>query len=145
LDAGRLIALLPKACLVDHADRVGVGVLRRHDLLHALTHHLLAPTVDRHELLEGAGRNPGLQGDRRHVLALQVADLAPDVGPHVTPARNGLNAVVETTYEDVKLSPQRLEPLHFHRFSLREFQSIGTFSRIVSRGNRRKLEQFLAL
>ena len=57
---------------------------------------------------------PRIQGDGRDVLALEVAELALDVGLEVPTAWLGLNAGCERTYERVQLLPQRLQTPCIH-------------------------------
>ena len=119
LDAGSLVPFLGKARLVDVGDGVGVGVAR-HDLrLKLVASHQVVPQVQADKFLEGPRRDPGLQSDGGDVLALQIADLAPDVGPEVLAAGLGLNAWCKRTYERVQLLPQRLQPLRVHALILR--------------------------
>ena len=83
LHARRLDPFLGIAGLVDEPDAVRAGVPAGDDVVQPLPHRVLVPPVAGEELLEGAGRDAGGQGERLDALLGEVGELAADVGREV--------------------------------------------------------------
>lgn len=95
LHAGRVPPAFGRSRLIDHAQRLGVCVLGGHQLLAAVAESLFVPPDRFEKALQGAGRNPLIQGDRLHVLALDVAEQPPNVNRQQQPASRSAKAVAK--------------------------------------------------
>ena len=107
LDAGGLSALLGETGLIDHADAVGMAVLAGYPPLELVSHARLVPLEHAQIFLERTGRYTGGVGDRLNALAVQVAQLAGDVGVQVLPVGPAAHAAVKTVQV---LGQSRLDP-----------------------------------
>ena len=83
LHARRLVPLLGVAGLVDEPDAVRAGVVAGDDVVQSPPQRVLVPLVAGEELLEGARRDAGGQGDRLDALLGEVGQLAADVDGEV--------------------------------------------------------------
>ncbi len=79
LHARGLVALLGVVRLIEDANAVGVVVLAADDLLGSIPQHVMAPVVQRKELLEIPWRQISGQGHRLDTLAGQIGELATNV------------------------------------------------------------------
>lgn len=95
LDAGRLVALLGMARLIQHADRARMAVIAGHDLSDAIPHAILVPLMHRQEVLETPRLNAHRIGDRLDALAMQVRQLPANVSSHMPRRLDPTKAIVE--------------------------------------------------
>jgi len=100
LDPGRLVALLARARGIQHAHRLPRAVLVGHQANQLLGGTILVPAKERQELLQGANRHPGGQGNRLNRLAFDIRQQAQDV---LLQVREGLVAS-----ETIAKLPQQL-------------------------------------
>src|SRR5512143_2552253 len=106
LHAGGLVPLLDVAGLVEDAYGVRTGVLVADDDLEFVTQQVVVPAVLAEELLQGAGRHAGVEGDRLDALLGDVRELPGDVNGQVGAGVRAREAIVEPLEE---LSEPRLE------------------------------------
>jgi hypothetical protein len=74
----RIVALLDVAGLVDDADEMRPGIFIADDELELVTQEVVVPVVLTEELLECAGSDICVDGDRFDALLGDVGDLAGD-------------------------------------------------------------------
>jgi hypothetical protein len=93
LDAGRLGATLGRSRFIDHAQRLGVGVLGGHQLLAAVAKPLFVPADRFEKSLERADGHSLRQRHRLDILALHVAQQPANVNRQKQPASRPAKAV----------------------------------------------------
>jgi hypothetical protein len=121
LHAGGLVPLLDVAGLVEDGDGVGAGALVADDLLEAVAGLVMVPGVLAKELLEGADRHTGVDGDGLDALLGDVGELTADVHRQMGAGVLARETVVEPLEELAELWLELSKLLYVHaRFSVND-------------------------
>jgi hypothetical protein len=97
LHTGRVPAAFGRSRLIDHAQRLGVRMLRGHPLLAAVAETLFVPPDRFEKTLQRPGSHPLSQRHRFDVLSLHIAEQPANVNRQQQPASGPAKAVGKQT------------------------------------------------
>lgn len=121
LHAGRVPAAFGRSRLVDHAQRLGVGMLGGHQLLAAVAEPLFVPADGFEKPLERADGHALSQRERLDILALHVAEQPAHVNRQQQPASRPAKAVGKQAQKLPQQFSKRCDILKRHGTTLRGF------------------------
>lgn len=122
LHARRVAAAFGRSRFIDHADRLRVRVLARHQLLAAVAELLLVPSDGFEKTLERARSNPLVQCHRLHVLPLHVTEQTANINRQQLPARWPAKAAGKQNQKLGQQFSERCDILKRHGTTLRGFR-----------------------
>jgi hypothetical protein len=121
LHAGRVPAAFGRSRLIDHAQRLGVRMLRGHQLLAAVAEPLFVPADGFEKSLERPDRHPLSQRHCLDILALHMAEQTANINRQQQPASGPAKAVGEQTQKLAQQFSKRCDILKRHGTTLRGF------------------------
>ncbi len=121
LHAGRVGAALGRSRLIDHAQRLGVGMLGGHQLLAAVAEPLFVPADRFEKALQRANGYALSQRQRLDILALHIAQQTAHVNRQQQPASRPAKAVGKQTQKLAQQFSKRGDILKRHGTTLRGF------------------------
>jgi hypothetical protein len=121
LHAGRVPAAFGRSRLIDHAQRLRVGMLGGHQLLAAVAESLFVPADGFEKALQRADGDALGQRQRLDILTLDVAEQPAHVNGQEQPASRTAKAVGKQTQKLGQQFSERCDILKRHGTTLRGF------------------------
>ena len=121
LHTSRVHAALGRSRFIDHADRLRVNVLARHQLLTAIAKQLLIPLNGFEKPLQRPRSNSPRERHRFDILTLHIAEQPADVNREQASACRPAKAIGKQNQKLGQQFPQRCDILERHGTTLRGF------------------------
>ena len=122
LHTGRVRATLGRSRFINHADRLRISVLARHQLLAAVAEQLLVPLNRFEKPLQCPHGDSTRERHRFDILALHIAEQPANVDREQLPPRRPAKTIGKQNQKLGQQFPQRCDILERHGTTLRGFR-----------------------